>query len=132
MIKDIPNYKVENIIVAICPDNLDKSFWQVYLINMYEEKIENIIISSRGYGIREEEKVQTNTLRYYVQSIPSLQSEKIELLSNEVLDLTNEYWISFQLGGIMYDKKYRFVPGALEKDNFMQIPFLNKSGVMIR
>jgi hypothetical protein len=132
MIKDIPNLKVENLIVAICPDSEDPSFWQVHLINLYEDPIENIIISSRGYGIRDENKVETNTLRYYLQSLSSLQFEKIELLSSEVLDITNEYWISFQLKGIMYDKKYRFVPGAIEVQNFTPIPFLNQSGVMIR
>ncbi len=132
MIKDIPIIKVEDIALAAIPLESDPLFWEVYVINLQEEAMTDILITSRGYGERSGEKVETTTLRYFIQNVDSLDFVKIEIISTEVFDLANEYWISFTSGGQMLDKKYVFVPGALTPDNFSTIPFLSRSGVMIR
>ncbi len=131
MKKDIPNPKVEDLIVAVIPTE-DPNFYEVFLINLKDEPLTNILITSKGYGERDDQKVETTILRYFVENIPGLDYVKIELISAEVFDLTNEYWISFTWMGHMYDKKYFFVKGSIIEENFTPVPFIAKKGVMIR
>ncbi len=57
---------------------------------------------------------------------------KIEPLDSELFKLANEYWISFNDDGFMYDKKYVFVPGSFMESNFTNIPIINRKGIMIK
>jgi hypothetical protein len=75
MKKDIPIKKVTDIAVAAVPSKKDPNFWDVYLLNLKEEEIKNVLISSRGYGEIDGEKVKTTQLRFFmsllVQKWPS-------------------------------------------------------------
>ena len=134
MLKDIPKLVVENIIVAVVPEEneLGEQIWSVYLINLYDQKIEGVLVSSKGYGNRNGEEVKTSTLRHFIGAIESNDYAKIELIIKDVFGLSNEYWISFYLGKDMYDKKYVFLPESITEENLTNIPVLNKKGVMIR
>ena len=132
MKKDIPIYKVEDVAVAIIPEEGDTpEFWEVYLVNLKEHAIDNILVNSTGYGQVDGENVKTTTLRYFYEHIPATSCVKIEILQHKLRKLANEYWISFWLNGHMYDKKYIFVQGSLDSTNFTEIPILNRDGVMI-
>ena len=135
MKKDIPELRVEDLAIAVVPrEELTKGndLWDVYIINLKEEKIENVLINSRGYGEIKGEKMKTTTLRYFYDAIGPLEIQKIEPIQSALFNLTNEYWISFSLNGHMFDKKYVFVKGSIDKINFTRIPFLDQRGVMIR
>lgn len=135
MKKDIPNIKVEDLAIAIVPREEtqdEESLWDVYVINLKEETLQNVLINSRGYGNLEGEKVKTTTLRYFYDEIPPMEIVKIEPIQTKLFGITNEYWISFSLNDYMYDKKYVFVKGSIDESNFTRIPFLNQRGVMIR
>jgi hypothetical protein len=134
MLKDIPKLVVENIIVAVVPeeDELGEQIWSVYLVNLYDQKIEGVLVSSKGYGSRNGEDVKTSTLRHFIGNVESKDYAKIELIIKDVFGLSNEYWISFYLGKDMYDKKYVFLPESITEENLTTIPVLNKKGVMIR
>lgn len=134
MLKDIPKLVVENIIVAIVPEDneIAEEIWNVYLVNLYDTRIEGVLVSSKGYGSRGGEDVKTSTLRHFIGTVESMDYAKIELIIKDVFGLTNEYWISFYLSKDMYDKKYVFLPESITEENFTMIPVLNKRGVMIR
>ena len=134
MLKDIPKLVVENIIVAIVPETneIAEEVWNVYLVNLYDRKIEGVLVSSKGYGNRNGEDVKTSTLRHFIGTVEPNDYAKIELIIKDVFGLSNEYWISFYLGKDMYDKKYVFLPESITEENFTLIPVLNKRGVMIR
>jgi len=134
MLKDIPKLVVENIIVAVVPEEneVGEEIWSVYLVNLYDRKIEGVLVSSKGYGNRNGEDVRTSTLRHFIGAIESNDYAKIELIIKDVFGLSNEYWISFYLGKDMYDKKYVFLPESITEENLTTIPVLNKKGVMIR
>jgi hypothetical protein len=134
MLKDIPKLVVENIIVAIVPEEneIAEEIWNVYLINLYDTKIEGVLVSSKGYGKKDGEEVKTSTLRHFIWAVESNDYAKIELIIKDVFGLANEYWISFYLGKDMYDKKYVFLPESITEENLTVIPVLNKKGVMIR
>ena len=52
MIKDLPENKVTDIAIAVAleKETAENKLWYVYLINLKNEPIENVLITSRGYG----------------------------------------------------------------------------------
>ncbi|HFA48893.1 MAG TPA: hypothetical protein ENJ95_07740 [Bacteroidetes bacterium] len=136
MKKDIPQHKVADLAIAIVPrreNNIeDQELWDVFVLNMKEETIENVLVNSRGYGEMEGETMRTTTLRHFFNEIGPLSAMLLEPIQTKLFDIANEFWISFSYGGYMYDKKYVFVRGSISKENFTPIPLLDKRGVMIK
>jgi hypothetical protein len=134
MLKDIPKLVVENIAMAIVQEKDDngEAIWNVYLINLYNEKIEGVMVSSKGYGNYDGRNVKTSMLRHLIGTVEAQDYAKVEPIMPNVFGLTNEYWISFYLNKNIYDKKYIFLPETISEVNFTLIPLLNKKGVMIR
>ncbi|HMQ63420.1 MAG TPA: hypothetical protein PKE06_22240 [Flavilitoribacter sp.] len=135
MKKDIPQLKVVDLAVAIAPrqeEGVQGELWDTFLINLKEEPIRNVLISSRGYGELDGEQLQTTTLRHFFEEIPPLSAAQIEPIQTSLFGLNNEYWVSFSFNDYMYDKKYTFVQGSISEDYFTSIPFLDCQGVMIR
>ncbi len=135
MLKDIHNPVVDHIIVAVVREGEEKeeeNKWGVYLINLYDKKIENVLVSSKGYGIHDGENVKTTTLRHLIDEVLPGESAKIESIIKDVFGLNNEYWVSFYIGKEIYDKKYIFLPESIREEHLTLIPHINKQGVMIR
>ena len=130
MKKDIEIRKVENVAIAIIPK--DEDFWDVFLINLMDVSLRNVIINSKGYGNLDGETIETTTLRFFYERIPPNTSVKVEPIQRKLLGITNEFWLSFQMSNYLYDKKYVFVPGSLEEINFTTIPLHGVKGVMIK
>ena len=131
MKKDIPVEKVSEVFFAVLPK--DEEFWEVYLINQKTQPLYNVLISSRGYGLIEGERRQSSQMRYFYEAIEAEAAVFIEPLPKELLNLANEFWLSFQLEaqGFLYDRKYVFVPGSLSEAYFRTIPFLDREGVLL-
>ena len=137
MKKDITIKKVEGIAIAILPredDNgeIDDSLWNVYILNTNESTLTGVLINSRGYGEVDGEEKKTSVLRHFFEEIGPLRATLIEPIQSDVFELANEYWVSYKLDGHMYDKKYVFVKGSIDKMNFTTIPYIEKMGVMIK
>lgn len=134
MLKDIPELKVDNVAIAVVKEVNGKGSeeWNAYILNLKDEELEGVLITSKGYGIREGENIKTSTLRHFIENIPAHSFTKIEPIIDNVLALNNEYWVSFYLNNNMYDRKYVFLPGVINEDYFTNIPLLNKRGVMIK
>ncbi|MEM9984407.1 MAG: hypothetical protein AAF804_04865 [Bacteroidota bacterium] len=133
MIKDIPIKKVEGVAMAILPQLVDTEAetWEVYLINLKKDSLHNVIVSSNGYGQMNDEVVRTSTLRHFFEKIPGLSYQKVELIQTKVFSLHNEYLLSFSLDGHLYDRRYTFLSGSIDPGNFMDVPLLNRAGVLI-
>ena len=136
MKKDIPQYRVADLAIAIVPriDNgvQDEELWDVFVINFKTEPIENVLVNSKGYGEVEGESMRTTTLRHFFNEIGAESAMLLEPIHTNLFSIANEFWISFSYDGYMYDKKYVFVRGAISEDNFTHIPLLEKQGVMIK
>jgi hypothetical protein len=132
MKKDIPQLKVEDLAIAVMPSLEDPRIWDTYIINLKVEPIKNVLITSSGYGEIDNEMRRTATARYFLERIDALDLHLVESIQDELFVLTNEYWVSFQYDGQMYDRRFMFVPGSLQEINFMRIPFLEREGVMMR
>ena len=134
MKKDIPFYEVTDIAVAVIKELNEKGdqVWNVYLINLKDEVIEGVLVTSTGYGEMNNEKVKTSTLRHFLDVVEPHSFCKIEPIMEDVFGVNNEYWVSFYLNNIMYDKRYVFLAESINESNFTLVPEINKMGVMIK
>ncbi len=133
MKKDLPLNIVEDISIAIVleSDSPTSKIWNVYLINEKNAALANVLVSSKGYGEKDGKKVITTTLRHFIGDVAAQSTEKIEAIDSQVFGLTNEYWLSYYIDGVIYDKKYIFLPDSIVDENLIKIPLVNKPGVMI-
>ncbi|MDX2359177.1 MAG: hypothetical protein QNK23_00130 [Crocinitomicaceae bacterium] len=127
--------KVENVGVAVVnqmgEDN--KMVYNVYLLNLTEDIIDEILITSRGYGHNANtgEKIKTSVLRHRIDLLMPNEFAKIEPIIENVFGLSNEYWVSFYKHDKMYDKKFVFVAESISEANLKTIPVIGEKGVMI-
>jgi hypothetical protein len=131
---DIP--KVQDISVAVVKEwNSDKTaeVFNVYIINKKKFSIRNTLVTSKGYGKNQStgEKVNTSILRHFIGDMDAESYAKIEPIMEEVFGLNNEYWVSFFQGSKMYDKKFIFLAETICDDNMINVPVINKKGVLI-
>jgi hypothetical protein len=78
------------------------------------------------------EKVKTSTLRHVLDVVEPHSFCKIEPIMEDVFGVNNEYWVSFYLNNIMYDKRYVFLAESINESNFTLVPEINRMGVMIK
>ena len=133
MKKDLPENIVENIAIAIVMESAtpEAKLWKVYLINLKNDAIETVLVSSTGYGEKNGENIKTSILRHSIGNVPAKSFAEIELIDEQVFGLTNEYWLSYYIGSQIFDKKFIFVPESIVDSNMTRVPLLNKAGVMI-
>ena len=127
--------KVENVGVAVVRDFNEENIeiFNVYLLNLRDDIMEGIIITSTGYGENANtgERVKTSTLRHCLEVMLPNEAAKIEPIIEDVFGLANEFLVSFWVNDIMYDKKYVFLPETISSSKMKEIPVLGKKGVMI-
>ena len=134
MIKDLPENNVQDIAIAIAleKESAESKIWYVYLINLKNVPIENVLITSKGYGEKDGEPVKTSTLRHMFPAVEGGSFKLVEPIDEQTFGLNNEYWLSFYIGKDIFDKKFIFLPESIVEMNFIKLPVLNKVGVMIR
>ncbi len=133
MKKDLPENIVEDISIAVVLENAtpESKLWNVYLINLKNEPIKTVLISSKGYGQKDGGDVKTSILRHSIGDIAAHDYALIELIDERVFGLTNEYLLSYYINDQIYDKKFIFLPESIVESNLIRVPILNKPGVMI-
>lgn len=134
MLKDIDHPKKDGVSLAIAAetDELNKTQYFAYLINQTNQRLENVLIRSNGYGEQDGEKVQTTELRRFYDDVEPNSPLKIEPIIEDALKLNNQYWVSFYIGKELYDRKFVFVAGSISDSNFIKIPLIDADGVLIK
>lgn len=134
MIKDIHPPEVQDVAIAIVKekDEGGEEGWGVYLLNLKPVMIEGVLVSSKGYGELKGEQVRTSMLRHFLDEVQPSSFSKVEVIVEDVFSLSNEYWVSFFINNVMYDKKFIFLPDSIREEFFTSVPLLDKMGVMIR
>ncbi len=138
MKQDIPFDAVEGVAIAIVPDEEAASgadgmpTWTVYLLNHNSFSLENVLISSDGYGTQPTgEAVRTSTLRYHFPAVGPHSATPVELIDPAVFHLTNQYWVSYYRDTKIFDKKFVFVPDSIVAANLSRLDLLNgRAGVL--
>lgn len=134
MKKDLPENIVEDIAMAVVliGETPEVKNWTVYIINLKDILIENVLISSKGYGEKDGKMVKTSVLRHFIGDLKAKSFSGVEAIDPEVFGLTNEYWLSYYIDGVIYDKKFIFLPESIVDEHLIHIPLVDKPGVMIR
>lgn len=134
MKKDLPENIVEDLAmsVVLMGETPEVKSWTVYLVNLKNVEITNVLISSKGYGEKDGRMVKTSVLRHFLGDMPAMSYKGVEAIDPEVFGLTNEYWLSYYIDGTIYDKKFIFLPESIVDENLIKIPLVNKPGVMIK
>ena len=134
MIKDLPENIVEDVAMAVVllSETPEVKNWTVYLVNLKNQPITNVLISSKGYGEKDGKPVKTSVLRHFLGDVSEKSYVGVEAIDTAVFGLTNEYWLSYYIGQTIYDKKFIFLPESIVDENIIRIPLVNKPGVMIK
>jgi hypothetical protein len=106
--------------------------WNVYLLNFKLVAIEGVLVTSTGYGELNGEPRKTSTLRHFLDTVGPESFVKIEPIHEQVFGLNNEYWLSFYVQKVMYDKQYVFLAESISEANCIKVPLVNKKGVLIK
>lgn len=135
MREELKGPKVENVSVALVEiplENNEKEYI-VYLLNLRDDIIEGIIVASTGYGVNPKtgEEVKTSTLRRGIELMLPNEVARIEPIMPELFHLTNEYWVSFWIDDVMYDKRFMFLPGSINQEDFKMIDLLGLKGILL-
>lgn len=135
MKEDLKGPKVENVAVAVIETgNEGEKVYYAYLLNLRDDIMEGIIIASTGYGenLKTGEKIRTSTLRHSIEVLLPNEAAKIEPIMPEVFGLSNEYWVSFWVNEVMYDKRFVFPAESILSSNMTMINQLGRPGVIIK
>lgn len=119
---------VENVHVAIAEET--ENDWIVHLINKSNNTLTNVLVASRGYGEINGEKKETSILRHHFDKLKPSSTLIIEPILPNLFELFNEYWVSYYINNKIYDKKFVFTPASFINENFIDLPLINKKGVL--
>ncbi len=135
MREELKSPKAENVKMIVAPEINEDGETQhyVYLLNLRDDIMEGIIVTSNGYGedVNTGEKVKTSTLRHSLEVLLPDEAAKIEPIMEEVFGLTNEYLVSFWIEDVLYDKKFIFLPETISEKNYIEVPKFGKKGILI-
>lgn len=127
MKKDIDFSPVENVHIVIAKTD---DGWKVYIINRNMDKLENVMITSKGYGLKDDKQQKTSTLRHMIPYLDRGMCALIEPIDDSVFHLNNEYWVSYYINGQVYDKKFIFVPDSIVEEHLVFIKELEMEGIL--
>ena len=131
MKKDIEIPEVEGVFIAAVLEE-NKEFrsqdWNAYIINSKPVPLEMILIVSRGF----DNKRTTAAMRHTIKVLPARSYAKIEYLQDEVLELNNEFMVSFFEGNKMYEKTFFLEKHSVKTSSISAIPVMDQKGIMAK
>ena len=135
MKSDITIPKVENVFFAAVQewsDDFMENIWNVYLINDSDFDLDSVMVVSKAFGTLDGEMKKTSLLRHAFVQIPSVSVVKIEMVEKSVLQLNNEFMVTYFIGNTLYDKKFTFIKDSINEKNMEEVPILFVDGVVVR
>ena len=135
MKKDITIPEVENVFLAAVQewsDDFMEKVWNVYLVNDSDFDLDSVMVVSKAFGTIEGEMKKTSLLRHAFPQIPSVSVVKVEMIEKSVLELNNEFMVTYFIGNTLYDKKFTFIKGAINEQAVEEVPILFVDGVIVR
>jgi hypothetical protein len=132
---DIKIPTVENVFLAAVAewsDDFMENIWNVYIINDSDYLIDNVMVVSSASGTIDGEMKKTSLLRHAFLEIPAVSVQKIEMIEKNVVQLNNEFMVTYFLNGSLYDKKFVFKKNFPDKEEIEEIPILFVDGFIVR
>ena len=98
MKKDIEIPTVENVFLAAVQewsDDFMEKVWYAYLINDSDFKLDGVMVVSKAFGTIDGEMKKTSLLRHAYLEVSAISFVKIEMIEKNVLQLNNEFMVTF-------------------------------------
>ncbi len=108
----------------------DEKHWYVFLINDNDFALENVLVTSEGYGKLKGENRKTSILRQFFDKVEPKSYQVVEPIDPELFALCQKFWVSYYLGRDLYDKKYIFLPEALTEKFIAPIGQIGLDGIL--
>lgn len=132
MKEDIDFPKVDKVGVCAVPDEKEgMKVWVVHVLNMLPDAITNVLVSTRGYGKKNNEDVKTSELRHYFEEVGAMDARQVEIVPQDLEGLNNQFWVSYYHNGKLFDKKFIFLPDSLIEENMRELPIVKQKGILI-
>lgn len=135
MKSDINIPEVENVFIAAVQewsDDFMENIWNVYLVNDSDFDLDSVMVVSKAFGTINGEMKKTSLLRHAFVQIPAVSVVKIEMIEKSVLQLNNEFMVTYFIGNTLYDKKFTFIKDSITEKNREEVPILFVNGVIVR
>ena len=135
MKSDIKIPEVENVFFAAVhewSDDFLENIWNVYLVNDSDFDLDSVMVVSKAFGTLDGEMKKTSLLRHAFVQVPSVSVVKVEMVERNVLQLNNEFMVTYFIGNKLYDKKFTFVKNAINEKNVEEVPILFLDGIIVR
>ena len=135
MKSDIKIPEVENVFLAAIhewSDDFMEKIWNVYLINDSDFKIESVMVVSQAFGTLNGEMKKTSLLRHAFLEILPISSVKVEMIEKSVLQLNNEFMVTYFIENTLYDKKFIFKKNFDTNLEIEEVPVLFLDGFVVR
>lgn len=130
MKKDIKIPEVKDVYVAVVQEEhleYKTQDWNAYIINNSDKDLDTVLIVSKGFN----DKKMTPPMRHALTKLPARSFAKIEYLQEKVLELNNEFKITFFEGNQMFDKTYLFRKNTINLKALQTIPLMQLEGVLV-
>ena len=135
MKSDINIPEVENVFFAAVKewsDDFMENIWNVYLVNDSDFDLDSVMVVSKAFGTLDGEMKKTSLLRHAFFQIPAVSVVKIEMVEKSVIQLNNEFMVTYFIGNTLYDKKFTFIKDSINEKNMEEVPILFVDGVLVR
>ena len=135
MKSDIKIPEVENVFFAAVQewsDDFLENIWNVYLVNDSDFDLDSVMVVSKAFGTLDGEMKKTSLLRHAFVQIPSVSVVKVEMVEKSLLELNNEFMVTYFIGNTLYDKKFTFIKDSINEKNVEEVPILFVDGVIVR
>lgn len=131
MKKDITIPEVKDVYFAVVQEqHLEyKTFdWNAYIINNSDKDLDTVLIVSQGYS----DTKMTPAMRHSIAKLPARSYAKVEYLQDRVLELNNEFKVTFFEGVKMFDKTYVFRKNTINDKALQTIPLMQMRGILVK
>lgn len=132
---DITIPKVENVFLAAIQewnDEFMENVWYVYLVNDSDFDLEGVMVVSKAFGTINGEMKKTSLLRHAFPKVPTVSVVKVEMIEKSVLELNNEFMVTYFIGNTLYDKKFIFRKNTINERATEEVPHIWKNGVVVK
>ncbi|RKR14951.1 hypothetical protein CLV91_1033 [Maribacter vaceletii] len=129
MKKDIQIPEVKDVHVALIYEynnDFKAKEWNAYILNNKDTPIELVFVVSKGY----DGDIKTAPLRHSMAGLEPKSFAKLEFVQDEVLKLNNEFFVTFYLDGVLFEKKFLFKKNTINNTSLTTIPTINKQGIL--
>lgn len=100
--------------------------WHAYVLNDRPTPIAMALVVSKGY----DDNRKTCTMRHSIALMDPKSYAKIELVQDDVLQLDNEFFLTFFADGKLFEKKFLFKKNSIDENLVVNIPLVNKPGIL--